>query len=207
MFKTRYTVLTTLAMFTILGCLMPQKLIIESQATSEVLIGNQRMKTAPTIPSINAPSSSISLLDNKVLPERPINKLILNSDSAIFKFETGNATRNPSLENRTLPKGGATTTPGIHIATLDLTPASAGTGSKLIVAGLAFGKDQNVTLTIDSRPFDANQTIVTDANGEFIVIVTVPLDITPGNHSITAKDDSSVEASATLAVTKTPGRQ
>jgi len=66
---------------------------------------------------------------------------------------------------------------------------------------------QNVTLTIDSRPFDANQTIVTDANGEFIVIVTVPLDITPGNHNFTAKDDSSVEASATLAVTKTPGRQ
>jgi hypothetical protein len=271
MFKARYTVAAALAVFTILGGLMPQKLIIESQTASATPLESA---TATTTHLGNKGASSIALSCNKAFSEGPIIKLKPNSDSggaevktnggsfspgqtlvllsgkcnlptgnsahfvtgefstttiipenataedhdvkvassagedarSVFKIDSGNATMNPPLENKTLPTGGATSTPGIHIATIVLTPASAGTGSRLIVAGSAFGKDQNVSLTIDSKPFDANQTITTDANGDFIVIVTVPLDITPGNHNITAKDDSSVEASTTLAVTKTPGR-
>jgi uncharacterized membrane protein len=129
-----------------------------------------------------------------------------SSSSAAAGAPSGNETSIPSPGNETATTPGNATSlpppnPGIGIATLVLTPTSVSTGSELNIAGTGFSNDQNVTLAIDDNTVDTNSTITTDANGAFTVAVTIPENVTAGDHQVTATDGSGVKASATLSVT------
>jgi hypothetical protein len=119
----------------------------------------------------------------------------------------GNETSSSSNSTLTAPAGNATATgnstaiPGVNIATLVLTPASVSAGSELSIAGSGFGSNQNVTLALNDNPLTSNSTITTDATGAFTTTVAIPKDVAAGDHKVSAKDGSGVEASATLSVT------
>jgi hypothetical protein len=113
---------------------------------------------------------------------------------------SGNSTLTTPAGNATAT-GNSTAIPGVNIATLVLTPASVSAGSELSIAGSGFGSNQNVTLALNDNPLTSNSTITTDATGAFTATVAIPKDVAAGNHKISAKDGSGVEASATLSVT------
>lgn len=148
-----------------------------------------------TAPSGNETSSSTAPAGNETAA-------IGNATAA----SSGNGTLPGLLPpgNETSPIGNATSASGINIAAIVLTPTSVNAGSELRVAGSGFGNDQNVTLTMDGNPLNTNSTITTNASGAFTASVTIPVGRAAGDHQITAKDGSGVEASATLAVTTAP---
>ncbi|AIC14358.1 IPT/TIG domain-containing protein [Nitrososphaera viennensis] len=163
-------------------------------------------------------STTALIPDNATIGDHEVKATGSSGESATATFtveESGNATSSAVPPgNETLPvplgnetattPGNATSTPGIGIASLFLTPTSVNAGSELLITGSGFGDNQNVTLSIDGNPLDTNSTITTDASGAFTVAVVIPADTTVGDHQITATDDSGVEASATLNVTTAP---
>jgi hypothetical protein len=91
-------------------------------------------------------------------------------------------------------------------ASLIITPQSVQPGGNLFLAGSGFGKSQQVTFMLDNATQNSIPTAMTDETGAFSVNVALPSDITPGGHTISAKDGSDVTATARFNVEAPSGQ-
>jgi hypothetical protein len=91
-------------------------------------------------------------------------------------------------------------------ASLIITPQSVQPGGNLFLAGSGFGKSQQVTFMLDNATQNSIPPAKTDAAGTFLANATLPSNVTQGGHTISAKNESNVTATARFNVEAPSGK-
>ena len=125
---------------------------------------------------------------------------------ALAQGSGGNATNNGTAAGGLSLSGNQTALVPNTNASLIITPQSVQPSGNLTLAGSDFGKNQQVTFMLDNATQNAIPTAMTDETGAFSVNVALPSDITPGGHTISAKDESNVTATARFNVEAPSGK-
>jgi len=86
-----------------------------------------------------------------------------------------------------------------HSASIDLTPSSGFAAATVVGSG--FSTNSKVTITWDGTNIPTVPSpLITDANGNFTALISVPTQNALGSHTVKAADEAGIEASATFTV-------
>ena len=125
---------------------------------------------------------------------------------ALAQGSGGNATNNGTAAGGLSLSGNQTALVPNTNASLIITPQSVQPSGNLTLAGSDFGKSQQVTFMLDNATQNAIPTAKTDAAGAFLANATLPSNVTQGGHTISAKDESNVTATARFNVEAPSGK-
>jgi hypothetical protein len=90
--------------------------------------------------------------------------------------------------------------------TLSLSATTVVAGGSFTVTGKGFGDGEGVDITLHSTPIEL-ASAVASADGTISLTATIPADVEPGEHTVTATAESGATASATIEVTAAPTAQ
>lgn len=89
-------------------------------------------------------------------------------------------------------------------ASLTLSEDSVAAGNDVNVRGTNFERNDEVTITLDGEPTDTfPEPVIAGSDGDVVSVLTIPDDISEGEHEIEASDESGSSGTVSITITAT----